>query len=227
MFVKLILKWVTFVFLTLFWVTPEAKADLYVEITSTIQQLSPHIDNNTARLYGIIIEKYSLEYGIDWRIAVAIFQQESSFRLDAVNYKSADFGIGQLSWKWHIKPKELDLQRLLNDPDYAIHQTFKILANLKQSYNTGSKGWLVWYTRYHSFTPKIRKRYYYKLVRWFRVINGRKDKEKTSNYNSGSKSTSKENVRPRGYHKGYYGRAWMERSSGKEVQSRRRLGSCT
>lgn len=158
----LTLKWVILASLTLFGVNSYANE----QIASTIQDLSPHIDRQTAKKYAIIIDKYSRKYKINWRIPVAIFRQESNFRINEVNYKTDDFGIGQLNYYWHIKKKEIDLKRLFNEPDYAIHETYKILYNLKKKYHTGAKGWYQWYTRYHSFRPNRRKRYYNKLRPW-------------------------------------------------------------
>ena len=205
---KLTLKWVTFVFAALFWITVHAEETDWMEITTAIEHLAPHLDRKAAMRYGIIIEQYSLEYDIDWRIPVAIFQQESSFILDAVNYKSADFGIGQLSWKWHIKPKQINLSRLLHEPDYAIHQTFKILAKLKGKYDTGSKSWRKWYTRYHSFTVKRRIDYYKKLLVWFRKIDGREAEKKKKDYSKRTRP-SKKNVGSWINRTRNYGHPWL------------------
>ncbi len=152
------------------------------QIASTIQHLSPHLEYATAKKYAIIIDKYSRKYDINWRIPVVIFRQESNFRINEVNYKTDDFGIGQLNYYWHIKKKEIDLKRLFNEPDYAIHETYKILYNLKSKYRTGAKGWYQWYTRYNSFRPRYRKRYYRQLRPWILQVERYINEEKSVAY---------------------------------------------
>lgn len=194
-------KWVTIALITLFSINSYAFKSNEREIESVIKHLSPHLTQNEASKYAIIIKKYSEKYDIDWVIPVAIFKQESDFVLNTVNYKTNDIGMGQLNWYWHVKKKRLDLKKLLTDADYAIHETYKILYSLKRRYNTGSTGWRRWFTRYHSFRPSDRKRYHDReLARWFvkmeRYINGKKENDEQKTYAKRSRS-SKRNVSPR------------------------------
>lgn len=130
------------------------------EIARVIMDLSPHVGEKNAVDYAIIIDKYSTEYDLNWKIVVAILKQESDFVHGEIDERYRDFGIGQINWQ-NVKAMEIDLGLLLTDVDYALRQTFMILANLKKKYDTGSTGYWAWYTRYHSFTPKMRRKYYW------------------------------------------------------------------
>ena len=128
-------------------------------IRGAIESLNPYLDENIAEKCATIIDKYGKEYNVSWKILVIIFTQESNFNIKAINWASRDFGIGQMNYT-NIMQRGIDLGLLLTDLDYAILQTVKFLSELKIKYNTNSRGWLRWYTRYHSFTPSFRKKYY-------------------------------------------------------------------
>lgn len=132
----------------------EIKADILV-LNNRLGEvyLSDLVDN---------IYENSLKYNINHKIVIAIFRMESNFDIGAVNYASNDYGIGQIN-KINIKHYKLNLGLLLTELNYAVESTYIHLNNLKKSYNTGSKGYFQWFTRYHSFTPKFRKIYYLKL----------------------------------------------------------------
>jgi len=136
-------------------------------IFNSIKKLSPDINDKQAKKYATIIEKYSKEYQVDWHIVLAIFRQESNFQLDAVNYASGDYGIGQIHHT-NIKAKKLSLVKLLTDPEYAINQTFVMLSELKKSYEKKEKN--TWFTRYHSFKAENRKEYHGILKKWLKEM---------------------------------------------------------
>jgi len=136
------------------------------KISNVINAIAPHIDKKLSEEYGIIIDKYSQQYDINWKIVVAIFKQESDFDIKAVNYRSRDFGIGQIHYR-NIIRLEINLGKLLTDADYAIHQTFLFLKTIKLRYYHKEIGW---YSRYNSGTPPIRKKYQRKLNRKFLLI---------------------------------------------------------
>ncbi len=155
---RLTLFWVTLGIVTLLWVTPDASANN--EIASVIREISPHVGQKTALNYAIIIDKYSKKYEVSWQVVVAIIRQESDFIHGEINKDYRDFGISQFNWKT-IRSREVDLGLLLTDEDYAIHETFKLLAELKKKYYTRAKGHWQWFTRFHSYTPLRRKIYWY------------------------------------------------------------------
>lgn len=99
----------------------------------------------------------SLKYGMDWRIVLAIFDHESRLKFEAVNWKSRDFGIGQVNYRTILRRK-IDLGRLLTDREYAVEASVAILSELKDKYAKIEKKH--WWSRYHSPTPRYRKEYY-------------------------------------------------------------------
>lgn len=105
------------------------------------------------------IHKYSKIYEIDYKIILAIFKVESNFNYKAINYASADFGIGQINLT-NIKYYKIDLGLLLTNIDYAIKQTFIMLGVTKKSYKKKDGDKLPWFARYHSYTKKRRIIYY-------------------------------------------------------------------
>jgi hypothetical protein len=152
--------------------------------------LNPHLDKTTCSKYGRIINKYSKLYGIDWKIPVAIFQQESSFIMNATSH-TKDYGIGQINII-NIKHKNLDKKRLVTDYEYAIHESFKIMKELKEKYDSPHSDWRAWYTRYHSFTPERRKiygKYLHKRLQLIKKVeNEQREAYQEINYAGSSKS---------------------------------------
>ena len=143
------------------------------EIANVIKGLSPHLEDKKASEYAIIIEKYSkgvvigqdkkgndIVVKVDWKVVVAICKQESDFVHGEITEDFRDFGICQLNWRT-IKHRKVDLGLLLTDVDYAFHETFVLLGELKYKYNTNSRGHYQWFTRYHSYTMKTRRKYWY------------------------------------------------------------------
>lgn len=157
------------------------------EIASVIQGISPHVTEKSARKYAKIIDKYADEYDVDWKVAVAIIKQESDFVPGEINDNYQDFGIGQLNYR-NIKKRHIDLVKLLSDQDYAIRQTFMILADIKKAgYNKKAHSYGQYFTKYHSYTLERRKIYWfgerasgsdglkYKLALINRILNNGRD----------------------------------------------------
>lgn len=142
----------------LLWASSASGATLE-EVCRAITTLTPGVSRDTAQAYTSSIVKYSKQYKVDWRVSVAIFKQESNFDHRVVNWKSHDYGIGQMNAKT-IQSRDIDLGQLLTDHDYAIEQTFRMLKELQDKYGKiDSRKDLRWFTRYHSFTPSIRAIY--------------------------------------------------------------------
>lgn len=95
--------------------------------------------------------------------------QESSYKISAKNFKcgisvstgeqdcvAVDFGIGQIN-KRTIKAFKFDKTKLLNDLEYSVEASAKVLADFKRMY--GKKDPEYW-TRYNA--GKLEKRKVYK-----------------------------------------------------------------
>lgn len=157
------------------------------EVCVVMTTLTPSLSKQDADMYSRSIVKYSKQYGVDWRVSVAIFKQESNFNHKSINWKSHDYGIGQMNAKT-IQNRDIDLGALMTDHDYAIEQTFQMLKELQDKYGKiDSKNDLRWFTRYHSFTPSIRKNYRKLLDKHLTAIEAIQSVEKrrrTSNHTS-------------------------------------------
>jgi hypothetical protein len=159
-------------------------------ITNSIKELTPSIEAEEARKLAVVIESAANKHSVDWRVLVAILKQESNFNLEAVNYETRDYGIGQINYR-NIKRLEISLAKLLTDLEYAVETTAKFIAENcnkygKLDYSTGRKC----YTRYHSFTPSQRDKYALLLKGHLNVIEKVVQNERRKQYNT---ATSKGN----------------------------------
>jgi soluble lytic murein transglycosylase-like protein len=100
------------------------------------------------------LDKYSKKYNIDKELVAAILAQESKFKLDAISH-TEDYGISQINIKT-IHNFKFNKDRLLRDPDYAIHASFIVLSDFKRMYGRKDHEW---FTRYNASKPSKRKRY--------------------------------------------------------------------
>jgi hypothetical protein len=89
--------------------------------------------------------------------------------MKAVNYKSRDFGIGQIN-ALNMQYYKFDLGKQMTDLNYAVNNTFIMLCYLKEKYYTKNTNYLQWFTRYHSFNIKYRKSYYKKLEPYLKKL---------------------------------------------------------
>ena len=130
------------------------------QIEYVISEISPHLNEKKISKYAKIIDRYSEYFDVEWEVAVAIFKQESDFIHGEIDAKYRDFGIGQINWT-NIKARKLNLAKLLTNEEYAFKITFEMLKELKTKYNTNSRGHWRWFTRYNSYTPSVRRKYFY------------------------------------------------------------------
>lgn len=119
-----------------------------------IKKNKPGIDNDLVWKITDAIKESATRYGISKKIMAAIFMQESSYKISAVNKKSRDYGIGQINIKTaqHYK---FCVKRLNSDLDYSVKATAKVLADLRQKFPNEPDYW----TRYHSWTKQRRELY--------------------------------------------------------------------
>lgn len=142
-------------------------------IYHSIITLHRNIDRNKAYEYSNIIARYSRAYKIDPFLVVSIARQESFLTLDSVRkegpskiifneeerkfYKvreATDFCMMQIN-KFNVINRGLDLDKLLNDPEYCIRQGFEILADFRHLESSDR----YWWTRYNASNPVAREIY--------------------------------------------------------------------
>lgn len=107
-------------------------------------------DDKQIRELAYYIDKSALKYGLDSRLLTSIIAHESMFKVDAVNYKTQDYGIGQINVKT-IKAYKFDKRRILTDAAYSIDCAAKVLSWFKR-YESKSTNW---YCRYNVGTGKF------------------------------------------------------------------------
>jgi soluble lytic murein transglycosylase-like protein len=135
-----------------------AETDVYTQIVTN----KPNIDKQKAEKIAKTIKKVRKQYRLPAGILTAILMQESSYRLNAVNKSSSDYGIAQINVRT-AKHFEFDTERLLTDLEYSIEAGAIVLADFYKRYGHREKDW---FTRYNHSNPEIRGRYLEKLVRW-------------------------------------------------------------
>lgn len=111
---------------------------------------NPKIDLNYAMDLSDTIYNISLKYNIKSNKLIAIFAQESMYKLNAVNHKTKDYSIGQINIKT-INRYKFDKDRLLYDLDYAVECSAKVLSDLKKRYSHREKDY---WCRYNVGTGK-------------------------------------------------------------------------
>lgn len=116
--------------------------------------------NSSALDYLVV--KLAEKHNVPPHIVKAIFMQESSMRVNAVNKASGDYGIGQIN-RQHIRRLGLSKTKLLYNASYSIEQSVLLLKDLKIRY--AAKEPTTWWTRYHSFTPSRRLIYFELVIR--------------------------------------------------------------
>jgi hypothetical protein len=156
-----------FILVFLFFLSNSYALDINVSknpIYQAILVLNPSLPKKEALKYSDIIYKYSKMYEVDPFLVVSIARQESRLNLDTVrevvfeeiffdnNSKKfikkielTDFCMMQIN-KANVISKKLDPDKLLKDPDYCIHEGFKILNFFKKFANSDD----FWWTRYNS-----------------------------------------------------------------------------
>lgn len=122
-------------------------------ILEQIKKIQEHIEKNKPikkpdKNLPELILKYSIKHDLEPRRLSAIFMQESSYRLNAVNKKSNDYGIGQVN-----AIHGLDKKRLTSDLEYSIQHSARILGQFKKRYSKQEPE--VWYCRYNIGTGKL------------------------------------------------------------------------
>lgn len=106
--------------------------------------------NATAMSFDII--RIAKRYNLDPLLYSAIIAAESGYRVGAINKKSMDYGIAQVS-EANIKAKGWDKKRILTDVAYSLDKGAQILAYFQRRYK--SKEPTTWFCRYNVGTRKL------------------------------------------------------------------------
>ena len=139
-------------------------------VKKDITKLNNKLEQAYLESLVISIDKHSKEYKVNPKIVIAIFKAESNFNINAVNYESRDFGIGQIN-ALNMKHYEFDLGKQMTNLDYAIKNTYIILNDLRNKYCSKSVEHTQWFTRYHSYSSARRKIYYNVLKPFLEAVN--------------------------------------------------------
>lgn len=89
------------------------------------------------------------QYNLDPDLFIAIVEHESRWKVNAVNTKSRDYGLTQISYK-NIEALGLSKERLLTDPEYALREGAKVLSYMHRRF----KHEPTWFCRYNVGTVK-------------------------------------------------------------------------
>lgn len=134
-----------------------AQTPVYKQLMSFYDGLPAH----RASIVSFYVYHHAHLNNLNPHLLAAILIQESALRLDAQNYASNDFGIGQINVRTarHFCP---DIKRLLTDYNYSIGCAAAVLGDFKKRYAHREK---TWWTRYNSSHIIYRKRYKKMVVR--------------------------------------------------------------
>lgn len=155
-------------------VQAEPNKNIIYDTVRFVQPKQSVLDHRKAIALANFGYKIESELGLDWRKALSIIYQESSFQTDpqdCLRIKRiclVDIGIGQINWKLWNRVFPIERLRLASDYEYALEVSFKIFQHYHKRYAKRSK---YWYLYYHSGTPSKRityrkhlKRHYDKMV---------------------------------------------------------------
>lgn len=115
-------------------------------ISDAVIKLHPRIKRSQAdKIATAVKEVY--EDGtctIPWQLVVSIAFHESSFRVNAVNKKTADYGFMQIS-KANVTRLGLDKRRLMVGYNYSLRAACKIISYNQSTYSHKVTYWLGMY----------------------------------------------------------------------------------
>ena len=151
------------VFIIVFILTNQA-----AQARSTYEQIldnKPSIDRTYALKLSIIIDSIADKYKIPANAIASIAMVESSYKLNAINRHSNDFGIMQIN-SYNIKAYKLDRDRLLTDLNYSVESGAKIFKWFYKTYGTLEEAT----KRYNCGTKKSCTTWKGPIKYWSRVV---------------------------------------------------------
>lgn len=134
-----------------------------------ISKLSPFLQAKKVKRLG---DAFSVLYdsnacSVPWQIMMSVAFNESSFNSLAINNKSKDYGLTQIS-SATIKRLRLDKTRLLTNEVYALKTACSILENNQKHFGKKTRHWLgIYRSGTNLKSPYIQKNMisYDKLIR--------------------------------------------------------------
>jgi len=114
--------------------------------------------SSTAEVHLVrLVHKIALQHNIDPKLFEAIIRQESSFKVNAINLRSQDYGLGQINIR-NIRSLGLDKHRLTTDPTYNLTHSALILQRIQRLYAHEDQWWCRYNVGYGSLSSKRIKR---------------------------------------------------------------------
>ena len=150
----------------------EPKKHIIYDTVFFLQSKKSVMDHRKAVALSNFAHRVETELQLDWRKAVAIIYQESSFQTDpqdCLRIKRicyVDIGIGQTNWKLWNRVFKIERLRLASDYEYALDVSFKILEYYKKKKGHRRN----WHEYFHSGTPSKRKTYRKRLKKHYDKI---------------------------------------------------------
>jgi soluble lytic murein transglycosylase-like protein len=124
-----------------------------IATASTFDQISyiaPKLTKSYRVSLAYYIDEAARDYHVPADLLTAILAKESMFRLDAVNKRTKDYGIGQINLRT-IKAYHFDMNRITLDLRYSIRASAQVLSWFKR-YKPHEA---VWFCRYNVGTAKF------------------------------------------------------------------------
>ena len=98
-----------------------------------IQWLNPNVSySNSVKIANAAL-KCEKKSGVGINTILGLIYTESSFKINAYNEYSNDYGLTQVN-HWHVRRSGLDKERLLRDVDYNVKHGCGILTYFKNRY---------------------------------------------------------------------------------------------
>lgn len=124
-------------------------------LVERIAEINPKLDLAYRRLVVRELFKAANKYKVSADSLFAIFAQESKFRVNTVNTRTHDYGIGQVNIR-NIRYYNWDQKRLLSDVAYSVDCAAFMLSGFKRFAKREPSHW---WTRYNSSNPEKRQEY--------------------------------------------------------------------
>ena len=136
---------------------------VYQFILSGISNMQPKYDDQLKIDLARVIVTAGQKYDIDPVLMYKIIAVESHFKFISIN-KSGDYSMTQINcrvWRKEFKrmKRKLHCGRLIGDYRYSIEKMAEILSIIKMRHPNESD----WFGRYHSGTPRLKRKYLSKL----------------------------------------------------------------
>ena len=126
--------------------------DLAIVKQQVLKYSSLRSGKSAAKLAYKIV-RVSSKYNLDPILFSAIIATESNYRVDAVNERTKDYGLTQISIG-NVKAYKLSIKKLLTDVNYGLDAGAKILSWFKVKY--AIKEPKFWFCRYNVGTRSLK-----------------------------------------------------------------------